>query len=118
MADIEVPFGISTLSAWGVAIISVLFGTSLVRIIESVAPLSMIGFLDLRFVLLGGVLGVAEFRELFILLLHTSLLDFVASLAFVPTPPRQARRYPGVTAEFPSFPLILIGRVALVCSAV
>ena len=92
MADIDAPFGISTLSGLGVAIISVLLGMSLGRRRESVAPLSTIAFLDLGFVLFGGVLGVAELRELFILLLRTSLLDLVTSLAFAPTPTRQARR--------------------------
>jgi hypothetical protein len=118
IADIDALFGISTVN-WLLGVtVPMLIGRSFDLRMESVAPLSMIGFRDTRLILLGGVIGFAELLELFILLLYTTLADLVARLVSTPTPPRQMTRYPGVMAEFPSFPLILIGRVAHVCSEV
>jgi hypothetical protein len=118
IADIDALFGISTVKRLFRVTGPMLIGRSLGRRMVSVAPLSTIGFLDVRLVLLGGVVGFAKLRELFILLLYATLADIVARLVFAPTPPRQITRYPGVMAEFPSFPLILVGRVAHVCSGV
>ena len=120
IADIDALFGISTVN-WLLGVTGPrLLGRSLGRRMESVAPLSMIGFLDVRLVLFSGVIGFAELLELFILLLLRTTLAgvLVARLSMAPTPPRQMTRYPGVIAEFPSFPLILVGRVAHVCSGV
>ena len=116
--DIESLFGISTVSGRSVVITFVLVGRSLARRIESVAPLSTMGLFGVRFALLGGVVGDAKLWELFILPLYATLTDLVASLVLMPTPPRQTLRNPGVVVVFPSFPLILTGRVAFICSGV
>ena len=114
--DIESLFGISTVSGRSVLITFVLVGRSLARRIESVAPLSTMGLTVTRFALLCGVVGTFELLKLLILLLCTTLTGLVSTLGIVPTPPRQAVRYPGVRVVFPSFPLILVGLVALRCS--
>ena len=116
--DIDSLFGIFTVSERCVVTTSALVGRSHARRIESVAPLSTMGIFGVCFALLGGVVGDAKLWELFALLLHATLIDLVATLVFVPTPPRQVLRKPGVVVVFPSFPLILDGRVALICSGV
>jgi hypothetical protein len=60
IADIDALFGISTVK-WLFGMTGpMLIGRSFDLRIESVAPLSMIGFLATRLVLLCGVLGFAE----------------------------------------------------------
>ena len=112
--DIDALFGISTVNGREVVSTLVLRGRSLGRIMESVAPLSTMT--GLRILLFGGVVGDDELRVLFMLLLSATVTGKVARLVFMPTPPRQAMRYPGVIVEFPPFPLILVGRVAHICS--
>ena len=114
--EMDALLGISTVSGCCVVTTSMLFGRSLTRRIESVAPLSTMGLTVARFALLCGVVGTVELLKLLILLLCTTLTGLVSTLMFVPTPPRQAMRYPGVRVVFPSFPLILVGLVALRCS--